>query len=221
MSFFESCFPKRKDTRVYLPLEDGENEYEASNNKSFRNCFTCCFWRGQRKDGPIRLPEGATARRTIDDYLNPRSPVSIEVLLAEQEEELDHYIGQQTDDDDASPPNRRKSGMSYSFMDEEDAQFLSEHRISAILVERPKLSSALVFNQESNIVDTTASDDEGIPPQELLDLPAPSTSTSHTNDRVFPITALPKEDGHREKNDNILRLFPSKKRFCTTGLNLS
>lgn len=139
MNFFESCFPKRTDTRVYLPLEDGENEYEASNNKSFRNCFTCCLWRGQRKDGPIRLPEGATARRTIDDYLNPRSPVSIEVLLAEQEEELDHYIGQQTDDDDASPPNRRKSGMSYSFMDEEDAQFLSEHRISAILVERPKV----------------------------------------------------------------------------------
>lgn len=69
------------------------------------------------------------------------------------------------------------------------------------------MSSALVFNQESNIVDTTASDDEGIPPQELLDLPAPSTSTSHINDRVFPITALPKEDGHREKNDNILKVI--------------
>lgn len=140
MSFFGACFPKRTDTRVYLPVEEGEDEYETSHSNSFRNCFTCFYvCSGRRKDGPIRLPEGAAARRTIDDYLNPRSPVSIEVLLAEQEEELDNYIGQQTDDDDASLPNRRKSGMSYSFMDEEDAQFLSEHRISAILVERPKV----------------------------------------------------------------------------------
>lgn len=133
MNVFETCLPKRTGTRIYLP-EDEEGEERTS-------CFSCCLWtRNKYQEGLIRLPEG---RRTIDDYLDPRSPVSIEVLLAEQEEELDHYLGQ-TDDEDAFINSRRK----YSFVNntflEEDAQFLSEHRISAILVDRPKVKSVVI-----------------------------------------------------------------------------
>jgi hypothetical protein len=96
-----------------------------------------------QREGLIRLPTGPRARRTIDDYLDPRSPVSIEVLLAEQEEELDHYYGQ-IDDEDAFIANKQRRKYSLvshnnTFFEEEDAQFLSEHRISAILVDRPKV----------------------------------------------------------------------------------
>ncbi|CEP07026.1 hypothetical protein [Parasitella parasitica] len=77
---------------------------------------------------------------TIEDYLDPRPPVSIEVLLQEQEEELDQYYGQ-TDDEDGYHGPKKTSGpldlnlenTTASFFVEEDAQFLSEHRISAIL----------------------------------------------------------------------------------------
>lgn len=109
----------------------------------------------QREGGLIRLPTGPT-RGTIDDYLDPRSPVSIEVLLAEQQEELDHYYADQAteDEDEDVSFNKQQRGRGrrkYSlvsqntstFFEQEDAQFLSEHRISAILVDRPKVCNFL------------------------------------------------------------------------------
>lgn len=128
MNLFETCFNKRRDRGIYLAEEEEEEEE--------RHCFPCCIWTSKKYREGIRLPEGGR-RGTIDDYLDPRSPVSIEVLLAEQEEELDHYLGQ-TDDEDAFINKRKNSLASNAFL-EEDAQFLSEHRISAILVDRPKV----------------------------------------------------------------------------------
>ncbi|KAI7897116.1 uncharacterized protein EV154DRAFT_490509 [Mucor mucedo] len=175
MNVFETCFSKRGGRRIYLPEEEEEEEE--------RNCFTCCVWTSKKYREGIRLPEGGR-RGTIDDYLDPRSPVSIEVLLAEQEEELDHYLGQTTDDEDAFIAKRKNSVASNAFL-EEDAQFLSEHRISAILVDRPKLGSANIFHSEQLIE----------PPQELLDvvIPVTSTSTSSISSRVFAIKTRPQE----------------------------
>lgn len=79
------------------------------------------------------------------------------------------------------------------------------------------MSSALVFNQESNIADITASDDEDVSPQELLDIPAPSTSTSHTGGRVFPITTLPKEDNFKERKDYITNEAPTVRTISDLG----
>lgn len=137
MNVFDFCLPKRTGSRIYLPVED-EEDFET-NNISHRNCFSCCLWRKQHNNGLIRLPEGSNTRRTVDDYLDPRSPVSIEVLLEEQEQELDQYMGRTDDEDAYDASSNRKSVISHSLMDEEDAQFLTEHRISAILVERPKV----------------------------------------------------------------------------------
>lgn len=140
MNVFKTCFsPKRSD--IYLPEDEEEDENV--------NKMCCCFnFKGNNKQGFIQLPtnNNNSRRRTIDDYLDPRSPVSIEVLLQEQEEELDHYYGQ-TDDEDAYHGPQKKFGpldlnfenTNSSFFEEEDAQFLSEHRISAILVDRPKV----------------------------------------------------------------------------------
>jgi len=140
MNVFETCFPKKRSD-IYLPEDDVDLDEQNVN----RLC--CCFnFRGSKKQGLIRLPTNNRNQRTIDDYLDPRSPVSIEVLLQEQEEELDHYYGQ-TDDEDAYHGPQKKFGpldlnfetTNSSFFEEEDAQFLSEHRISAILVDRPKV----------------------------------------------------------------------------------
>lgn len=127
MNVFETCLPKRVGRRIYLPDDNEEEEEETG-------CFSCCIRTRYKEGGIIRLPEG---RRTIDDYLDPTSPVSIEVLLAEQEEELDQYLH----DDDTFIHKRKNSVASHTFL-EEDAQFLSEHRISAILVDRPKVTKA-------------------------------------------------------------------------------
>ncbi|KAG2231624.1 hypothetical protein INT48_006380 [Thamnidium elegans] len=116
-------------------------------------------------EGLIRLPVG---RRTIDDYLDPRSPISIETLLADQEEELDHYL---THSSLEGTFKRKYSLVNTAIMEEEDAQFLSEHRISAILVDRPKLGGANVFQSE-NIS----------PPQSQFIIPEVSTSS-----RIFAI----------------------------------
>jgi hypothetical protein len=154
MNILGNCLPKRTGTPIYL-AEDDEDDDMTNHNYAHKSCFTsCCFsfhkTRGNNREGLIRLPEGAH-RQTIDDYLDPRSPVSIEALLAEQEEELDHYYGQTDDEDAYHGPAATTSKytplslnlvdtLSSSFFEEEDAQFLSEHRISAILVDRPKVS---------------------------------------------------------------------------------
>jgi hypothetical protein len=154
MNLLGSCLPKRTGTRIYLPEDDEDDivNHNYTSNSCFASCcFPFCQTRGNNRESLIRLPEGVH-RQTIDDYLDPRSPVSIEALLAEQEEELDHYYGQTDDEDAYHGPAVATSKytplslnlvdtLSSSFFEEEDAQFLSEHRISAILVDRPKVST--------------------------------------------------------------------------------
>lgn len=148
MNMLGICLPKCTGKSIYLPEDDEDDDIRTYTSE---NGFTsCCLMfhktRGSSREGLIQLPEGAQRQTTLDDYLDPRSPVSIEALLAEQEEELDHYYGQ-TDDEDAYHGPQKKFGSldfnfentNSSFFEEEDAQFLSEHRISAILVDRPKV----------------------------------------------------------------------------------
>lgn len=153
MNMLGICLPKCTGKSIYLPEDDEDDDIRTYTSE---NGFTsCCLMfhktRGSSREGLIQLPEGAQRQTTLDDYLDPRSPVSIEALLAEQEEELDHYYGQ-TDDEDAyhgpTIATNKYTPLSLtlvdtfasSFFEEEDAQFLSEHRISAILVDRPKVN---------------------------------------------------------------------------------
>lgn len=135
MSLFKSC------TRgsVYLTEEEEDEE----NNQPRNWLFSCCsLGRNNKKyqEGFIRLPEGG--RHTIDDYLDPTSPMTIETLLAEQEEELDNYLGQPSLDDSHGSFKRKYSLLVNNpiLEEEEDAQYLSEHRISAILIDRPQVN---------------------------------------------------------------------------------
>ncbi|OAD07145.1 hypothetical protein MUCCIDRAFT_107747 [Mucor lusitanicus CBS 277.49] len=191
MNVFETCFPKKRSD-IYLP----EDDVDLDEPNASRLC--CCLnFRGSNKQGLIRLPTNNRNQRTIDDYLDPRSPVSIEVLLQEQEEELDHYFGQ-TDDEDAYHGPPKKSGpldlnfetTNSSFFEEEDAQFLSEHRISAILVDRPKLSGAHIFKEDTPVME-----------QELLDVvvPTKSTSTGSISSRRF---AFRKVESSEEEDED-------------------
>ncbi|KAI8063976.1 hypothetical protein BDF21DRAFT_124277 [Thamnidium elegans] len=159
MNIFDSCCTRKKSP-IYL-LEDEEEE-----ETGLKTWFSCCLRpKSTYEEGLIRLPVG---RRTIDDYLDPRSPISIETLLADQEEELDHYL---THSSLEGTFKRKYSLVNTAIMEEEDAQFLSEHRISAILVDRPKLGGANVFQSE-NIS----------PPQSQFIIPEVSTSS-----RIFAI----------------------------------
>lgn len=63
----------------------------------------------------------------------------------------------------------------------------------------------------------TASDDEDISPQELLDIPVASTSTSHPSARVFPITTLPKEDNFKERKEHITNEAPTVRTISDLG----
>lgn len=126
MNIFDNCCTRKKSP-IYL----SEDEEEEAGLKTW---FPCCLRpKSTYEEGLISLPVG---RRTIDDYLDPRSPVSIETLLADQEEELDHYLAHSSLE---STFKRKYSLVNTAIMEEEDAQFLSEHRISAILVDRPKV----------------------------------------------------------------------------------
>lgn len=151
MSIFNACFNRRG-----LYLSEDEEEDEES--------VCCCF--NKRQEGRIHLPH----KRTIDDYLDPRSPVNIEALLAE--EELDLYNNEEEEEQvqaGSSKFNPLTLNHISPFFDEEDAQFISEHRISAILVERPKLSSAHALKEE-NVIQ-----------QELMDFITPKPSNSSTS----------------------------------------
>ncbi|KAK4517987.1 eukaryotic translation initiation factor 2 subunit gamma [Mucor velutinosus] len=188
MDAFETCFPKKRSD-IYLPEDDVDFDEPNVN----RLC--CCFnFRGNNRQGLIQLPTNNRNQRTIDDYLDPRSPVSIEALLQEQEEELDHYFGQTVDEDAYHGPPKRFGPLDLnfettnsSFFEEEDAQFLSEHRISAILVDRPKLSSAHLFKEDTPVME-----------QELVDVgvPTKSTSTGSISSRRF---AFRKEEPSEEE----------------------
>ncbi|OBZ83727.1 hypothetical protein A0J61_08223 [Choanephora cucurbitarum] len=124
MNFFSMCLPKKQ--HIYLPDED--------NTIPIRNttCFPCCtqIKEKSKRIGLVRLPKNK------DIY--PKTFISIEALLAEQEEELDDYYGQ-TDDEDAfhgpaslhSRNTQDIDSISYSY--ETDAQFLSDYRITSII----------------------------------------------------------------------------------------
>ncbi|GAN01691.1 hypothetical protein MAM1_0010d01125 [Mucor ambiguus] len=193
MNVIETCFPKKRSD-IYLPEDDVD--FGESNVSG----LCCCFkFRGSNKQGLIQLPTNNRNQRTIDDYLDPRSPVSIEVLLQEQEEELDHYFGQ-TDDEDAYHGPPKKLGpldlnfetTNSSFFEEEDAQFLSEHRISAILVDRPKLSGAHIFKENTHAME-----------QELFDVvvPTKSTSTGSISSRRFAFKRVEPSEEEEEEGE--------------------
>ncbi|KAI8636048.1 hypothetical protein BD408DRAFT_487156 [Parasitella parasitica] len=194
MNVFETCFAKKRSD-IYLPEDDGEDDDDNVN----RMC--CCFdFRGNQRQGLIQLPtNNNNSQRTIDDYLDPRSPVSIEVLLQEQEEELDHYYGQTDDEDGYHGPQKKFSpfdlnfeNTNASFFEEEDAQFISEHRISAILDDCRKSTDLQIpediLNQEML--------------EEVVSAPTKRSSTANVSNRRFAFKMVQPEE-ETESNTEI------------------
>ncbi|KAI8069844.1 uncharacterized protein B0P05DRAFT_551137, partial [Gilbertella persicaria] len=201
MSLFASCLVNKKDSSTQYSQEEAYS----------KTCFSCCLGfktRGNRT-GVIRL------MNTMDDYLNQPSPVSIEALLAEQEEELDQYYDQTDDEDSFHGPSihAKTKGSFY----EDDAESLSEHRISAILDDGPVMNAGgRVFaikprQEEETIVcqmETHAS-------QELVQL---DTIPTPFKQYTFPATHLTKASyspsppmliHHDTRQDSIPQPIPS------------
>lgn len=151
MNPFSACI---KQQPIRLSEEDDEEHQDALQH---RNCalgwpFATCF-KGLRTRGRIRLPDDAAADDILEDYLDPNTTVGIEPLLAQ------HAIpDNQVEDDDEDDNN--KQFMKHDMFDEphrflsrnpfattssssgilgstdfydEDAQFLSDRRISDVL----------------------------------------------------------------------------------------
>ncbi|KAI8875303.1 hypothetical protein K501DRAFT_337784 [Backusella circina FSU 941] len=198
MNIFNSCLPSSSRAGIQLGEENEQGRTSA---------FSCCLPFNQ---GHIRLPN---ERSTFENYLDPRSPVSIEDLLAEQEQELDNYYDQ-TDNEDlylhTNTPKRTsftipqqlqeqlinnipitcETNDDFALEEAEDAQFISNNRISAIIVDESKLSHAHLNGNMGNDleVDTFT--------QELVDV-----STIPKSHRVFAIRAQDSDNEDDEYDD--------------------
>ncbi|KAI7877957.1 hypothetical protein K492DRAFT_238844 [Lichtheimia hyalospora FSU 10163] len=238
MNPFSACINQQQSIRLST-----EQDEEHERPTRHRNCtlgwpFGTCLG-GRQATGRIRLPDDAAADDILEDYLDPNTTVGIEPLLA-QHAIPDNQVEDDDDDDDDNKqfmkhdmfdePHRflsrnpfattsSSSGIlgSTDFYDE-DAQFLSDRRISDVLEQNQEDDKEEKENMMDNkdeefgqelvdvvrapkskaLEDWTQMDHE----EELVDTTPTTTTTTHaessqktTTQSTFVTTSIrPKEE---------------------------
>lgn len=165
MNPFSTCI---KQQPIRLSAEDEGEEQDDHRSTRHRNCglgwpFTTCLF---GTTGRIRLPDDAAADDILDDYLDPNTTVGIEPLLAQ------HAIPDNQGEDDDDEDDNNKQFMKHDMFDEphrflsrnpfatassssgilgstdfydEDAQFLSDRRISDVLEQNQEVKTCCAY----------------------------------------------------------------------------
>ncbi|KAI8069177.1 hypothetical protein BC940DRAFT_298075 [Gongronella butleri] len=155
---------------VRLDSDDEDDQVSSRLPLSFASCVPCL----PRFTGHIRLPDDIEDA-TLNDYLDPNTTTTIEPILDEynqHDDDDDNGIDQAIGGSKHAPRRRTDRFLSGNlfastsdadhapvlprfdfFMDnDEDATFLSDHRISAVINDAPKLNSlfAAMDGQDSS-----------------------------------------------------------------------
>lgn len=151
MNPFSSCVGQRR----HIQLDDSDDEDIGRSCLPSTWSFADCLPKRSRQ-GAIRLApdDDNESTRVLDEYLDPNTTVGIEPLLARHVAQANE--SDQDDDDDGDgflvfkKPQQFLSRNPFAssdarqdfFSEYEDAEFLSDHRISAVLSDSAKVVEA-------------------------------------------------------------------------------
>lgn len=145
MNLLESCLPRRTGSQIRL-LDDDDNVND-DHTLSF-----CCLLKRKRR-GNIHLPEDMESNEILDfDEIRTRQEQDLHEYLYglsdwPSKNNKDSFRGNGFIQSEYSPIAGNISHTS-SLVEEEDAQFLLEHRISAIIDDGPKVTYMVYCNQQ-------------------------------------------------------------------------
>ncbi|KAG1050947.1 hypothetical protein G6F43_006810 [Rhizopus delemar] len=141
MDLLKSCLPTRSNHNIYL-IEDDDDLMD--NEQQINKWCVCHCLPKKRKEGLIQLPEG--------NVRSNRQEFDLQAELDRQEHDINDFLSPFSQEGliqtEYSPLSRNIAQYPFLLEEEEDAQSLSEHRITAIIDERPKkkVNSARTFN---------------------------------------------------------------------------
>ncbi|KAI8141167.1 hypothetical protein BJV82DRAFT_670796 [Fennellomyces sp. T-0311] len=145
MNPLAACTRRRQAIR----LSDDESDDQDPRS----SCLPWCF-----KTQRIALQDDTPDSRILDDYLDPNTTVGIEPLLAQHPTQSDEFANNAIF---SSEPQRFLSRNPFAtttvahrtdyFMEDDDAQFLSDHRISAVISDRVKINDESSSNPVTRI----------------------------------------------------------------------
>lgn len=132
MDLLKSCLPTRSNHNIYL-IEDDDDLMD--NEQQINKWCVCHCLPKKRKEGLIQLPEG--------NVRSNRQEFDLQAELDRQEHDINDFLSPFSQEGliqtEYSPLSRNIAQYPFLLEEEEDAQSLSEHRITAIIDERPKV----------------------------------------------------------------------------------